>query len=1247
MVWTPLPAGPGRSLGLSLALAFLTGAVGCSLVTDFPADCRPNNCDGGLTCESDGVQCRVACSGPEHCRPGFSCDVATGACEGGPGEAGEQAEAGEATESGEGGEGGGGEVAAGEGEGEGPPGDRDADGVPDDEDHCPDIPDARNGDGDGDGVGDLCDVCPIDPDPEQPDADLDGWGDACDNCTAVPNGGDSQTDSDRDGVGNACDTCPDEPNRDQADRDGDGLGDVCDPCPDFADPTLRAEDCVSIVEPPEPNGHPGAAPLLTTPAVVRGAIGLPGSDAYAGFADVDVFLVRAPQGRILTTVIRAVGERLDPAIELRPLLRAAPAPATGQRDGEAWAQVVMDRTETWVVTVRDSAGEGARDGFEYELFLDTRRPRGQGAPMPYSEERPQPRGGDVDALRLEAGAGGGMLAVSVEAGEAAARDSGLRLIIDGNERIVGAGETEAYAWLSPGQVVHAVWGPGPGVPPLADDAEAPAVTWRARLHAAPGVPDPVDAQPAAPARPLQEGGLALDGVLSEPGGLGADRDHYSLIGGLGDGFRLTARPTGNSPAQPAMILRDLDGRVLRRTTPGPDGLTRLEGVFPADELYVVEVFDERNAGAVRQAGGDDHDYAVAWAALDVPTVQVAPPGSARIRLDRPGAVAKVAVPSTFDRWVSVTASAHGGSLVPELTVLDPGGGVLAQGLGYVTFRPPAFRAYEVIVGDALGRGGAGEAIEVITRASQLVTFAEANESDVPTPAGLATRAIQGRLDSAGAQPDTVDEFLVTSPIGAALIVHALAIPQEDRVERAPAIRVSLLDDQGQELLATAEPGGSTPPVATAVGARYVVRVQLDGAGVAGYAVVVDASVCPSPAGVPQAEDGDLALLEVLGDVGQADTNGDGLPHLTHDRFVELTAAADHPVHIGGYVLHGQAPRSVRLTCGLVAAPGRPTLLFGGGRPWGEFGGSAVWTVDELGILPESGDPVSVRDVMGGVVLDEAVGAAAAGVSRHWDGAGWASHDAILLSQGQWSPGYRPDGSSYTAGTLCSDDGDCGLTEACQAEVDPLGGTVRTLCRARTGPLAAGLPCADDAACASGVCEPPLQGGERICRGPCGDDGALNDNVCALGARCYRDEWAFRFPGGDDGTATDDRWVALAACAPDRGTGGACASFPDCDQAAQEVCVPRPTGDRLGWRNECRRPLGAEGHGALCDDNRDCRSGVCMRIPDTETSICLGACIGDGDCAFGSCRQQPLPTDDHDTPADAADDRALPLLACFP
>ncbi|UCH87405.1 MAG: thrombospondin type 3 repeat-containing protein, partial [Dehalococcoidia bacterium] len=58
------------------------------------------------------------------------------------------------------------------------------------------------------------------------DTDGDGIPDEVDNCPTVPNT--DQTDSDGDGVGDACDNCPTVPNTDQTDSDGDGIGDACE-----------------------------------------------------------------------------------------------------------------------------------------------------------------------------------------------------------------------------------------------------------------------------------------------------------------------------------------------------------------------------------------------------------------------------------------------------------------------------------------------------------------------------------------------------------------------------------------------------------------------------------------------------------------------------------------------------------------------------------------------------------------------------------------------------------------------------------------------------------------------------------------------------------------------------------------------------------------------------------------------------------------------------------------------------------
>ncbi len=104
--------------------------------------------------------------------------------------------------------------------------DRDHDGVPDDEDECPDVPGPVSNKGcpekdtDGDGVPDREDKCPNEPGP----ASNDG-------CPLIQ-------DRDGDGVPDNVDRCPDQPGPKEndgcplPDRDGDGIPDNIDKCPD-------------------------------------------------------------------------------------------------------------------------------------------------------------------------------------------------------------------------------------------------------------------------------------------------------------------------------------------------------------------------------------------------------------------------------------------------------------------------------------------------------------------------------------------------------------------------------------------------------------------------------------------------------------------------------------------------------------------------------------------------------------------------------------------------------------------------------------------------------------------------------------------------------------------------------------------------------------------------------------------------------------------------------------------------------
>jgi spore coat protein CotH len=73
-------------------------------------------------------------------------------------------------------------------------GDRDGDGVPDDDDNCPDAANPGQENSDGGSSGNACD----------PDDDNDKVKDVDDNCDLVPNAG--QADADGDGIGDACES---------------------------------------------------------------------------------------------------------------------------------------------------------------------------------------------------------------------------------------------------------------------------------------------------------------------------------------------------------------------------------------------------------------------------------------------------------------------------------------------------------------------------------------------------------------------------------------------------------------------------------------------------------------------------------------------------------------------------------------------------------------------------------------------------------------------------------------------------------------------------------------------------------------------------------------------------------------------------------------------------------------------------------------------------------------------------------
>ncbi|WP_318345904.1 DUF5723 family protein [Flagellimonas baculiformis] len=143
--------------------------------------------------------------------------------------------------------------------------DKDADGLLDEEDGCPDVagPIENNGcpwqDTDGDGVLDKDDECPSEVGPQEnngcpwPDTDRDGILDKDDNCPDTP--GPSELhgcpDTDGDGIIDQNDRCPEIPgsieHKGCPDSDGDTLVDIDDECPSIAGPVSN-KGCPEVTQ---------------------------------------------------------------------------------------------------------------------------------------------------------------------------------------------------------------------------------------------------------------------------------------------------------------------------------------------------------------------------------------------------------------------------------------------------------------------------------------------------------------------------------------------------------------------------------------------------------------------------------------------------------------------------------------------------------------------------------------------------------------------------------------------------------------------------------------------------------------------------------------------------------------------------------------------------------------------------------------------------------------------------------------
>lgn len=123
--------------------------------------------------------------------------------------------------------------------------DYDEDGLEDDFDNCPFVPNRDQVDNDGDQIGDACDNCFNVANEIQRDIDGDGLGDICDN------------DMDDDGALNTNDNCDKVRNPTQTNTDGDVFGDACDSDIDNDGWENVEDNCPFVSNPDQLDTEPG------------------------------------------------------------------------------------------------------------------------------------------------------------------------------------------------------------------------------------------------------------------------------------------------------------------------------------------------------------------------------------------------------------------------------------------------------------------------------------------------------------------------------------------------------------------------------------------------------------------------------------------------------------------------------------------------------------------------------------------------------------------------------------------------------------------------------------------------------------------------------------------------------------------------------------------------------------------------------------------------------------------------------
>ncbi len=163
----------------------------------------------------------------------------------------------------------------------------------------------------------------------------------------------------------------------------------------------------------------------------------------------------------------------------------------------------------------------------------------------------------------------------------------------------------------------------------------------------------------------------------------------------------------------------------------------------------------------------------------------------------------------------------------------------------------------------------------------------------------------------------------------------------------------------------------------------------------------------------------LAINEINADPG-GDANGDGVWDTSQDEFVEIVNLTAAPVDLSGWTLHDSIIVRHIFPPGSILAPYQAALVFGGGAPQGDFGGSLVQTASTGYLtLGNSGDTVALKTPHSLPFLAYAYGEEAGqgqSLTRDPDfTGGFIPHTQAAAAGGRiCSPGVKIDGTPFSS-----------------------------------------------------------------------------------------------------------------------------------------------------------------------------------------------------------------------------------------